>query len=160
VTLEIALVDPAQLDDAQRARMVELVNAAFARHGWLFPVDRVTAAGFREETASKQLLVLRIAAEPIAMAAFDVRGRAFHFGMAVVSPALHGQGVGARLLDELEARAGELGCERVEIETVDEIGNGDYYRRRGYVVTTVEQRAAGTWGAIAPFTLLHMTKRL
>jgi GNAT superfamily N-acetyltransferase len=50
-----------------------------------------------------------------------------------VAPDMHGQGIGSRLLSEIEARA-PAGTTRLRLRTgVFSAGNLAYYRRRGYV---------------------------
>lgn len=156
-----SILRPDTLGAGERRQLVELVNAAFGRHAWLFPDDRITEATFQLETAERLLLVLRsMSGDVSAMAAFDVRPRVLHFGMAVVAPALQGHGIGAKLVSALEAYARAARLEAVEMETVVEIGNAAYYERLGYVVVSAEARPSGTWGALQSFTLVQMRRAL
>jgi ribosomal protein S18 acetylase RimI-like enzyme len=156
-----SILRPDALAAGERRQFVELVNAAFSRHAWLFPDDRITEATFPLETAEKLLFVLRSGPDAIsAMAAFDASPRVLHFGMAVVAPALQGQGIGAKLVSALEAHGRAERLEAVELETVVEIGNAAYYERLGYVVVSAEIRPAGTWGALQSFTLAQMRRAL
>jgi ribosomal protein S18 acetylase RimI-like enzyme len=156
-----SFVRSSELSTEQRRELVKLVNAAFGRHAWLFLVERTTDEGFASETQGKELLVLREpSGPPLAMAAFEVIERTLHFGMAVVAPSMQGRGLGGQLVSVLERHATALGLEGVDLETVVEIGNEAYYRARGYVVLRTETRPAGTWGALKPFTLVHMWKEL
>lgn len=152
---------PDALDDGERRRLVELVNAAFRRHAWLFPEDRVTEDTFQVETAGKLILALRsTSGDTAALAALAVNPPALRFGMAAVAPRLQGQGLGAKLVSALEAHARATRLEAVEMETVVEIGNAAYYERLGYAVVDRETLPTGTWGALAPFQLVQMRKAL
>jgi predicted N-acetyltransferase YhbS len=156
-----SILSPDMLDQAERRRLVGIVNAAFRRHAWLFPCDRLTEETFQLETVGTSLLVLRSAAGDIAAtAAFSVKPPVLRFGMAAVVPELQGQGIGARLVSALEARARAARLDAVEAETVVEIGNAAYYERLGYAVIGTEHRPAGTWGALRSFTLVHMRRAL
>jgi GNAT superfamily N-acetyltransferase len=154
-------VRSSDLSTEERHELVQLVNAAFGRHAWLFPVDRTTDEGFQGEIQGKELLILREeSGPPLAMAAFQIIEHTLHFGMAVVAPSMQGRGLGGQLVSVLEGHATALGLHGVDLETVVEIGNEAYYRARGYVVLRTETRPAGTWGALKPFTLVHMFKEL
>jgi GNAT superfamily N-acetyltransferase len=156
-----SVLSPEALDAGERRQLVALVNAAFRRHAWLFPEDRISEETFPIETADRLLLVLRApSGAPAAMAAFGVSPPALHFGMAVVAPELQGQGLGAKLVAALEARARAARLAAVEMETVVEIGNAAYYERLGYVALSAEVRPAGTWGALGAFTLVQMRRAL
>lgn len=160
-TFDELIVTPASIGPDELRQLVALVNAAFRRHAWLFPVARTSDATFGDEVAGKELLLLRAAGgPPRAMSAFEAVGDALRFGMAVVAPELQGGGLGRRLVAALERRARALGLRAVELETVREIGNEDYYRRLGYVRCAAEARPAGVWGALRPFTLVRMRKPL
>src|SRR5262245_33363114 len=118
------ILEPAAIDAGERRALIRLVNAAFRRHAWLFPDDRIGEEGFQLETAGKQLLVLRsTSGELAAMAVLELCAPVLRFGMAVVAPELQGRGIGASLVARLEALARAARLERVEMETVVEIGN-------------------------------------
>ncbi len=55
------------------------------------------------------------------------------FGRFAVSPELQGQGIGALLMDRLEARALELGCTELALDTADRAVHLIHmYEKRGY----------------------------
>jgi GNAT superfamily N-acetyltransferase len=158
--LKQSILDGDRLGQSEIDLLVDLVNAAFRRHAWLFPVDRTDRDGFRGETAKKNLLLLEAGGEPAAMAVFETMTSALRFGMAVVSPSFQARGLGKRLVALLEQHARSLGLTTVELETVREIGNEDYYLGLGYVTDLAETRPVGTWGALQTFTLVHMHRSL
>jgi tRNA (guanine37-N1)-methyltransferase len=63
----------------------------------------------------------------------QAEGGVWYLGRLRVAPDMHGQGIGSRLLSEIEACA-PAGTTRLRLRTgVFSAGNLAYYRRRGYV---------------------------
>jgi ribosomal protein S18 acetylase RimI-like enzyme len=68
-------------------------------------------------------------------------------------PALHGRGLGKRLLSEAEARARALGLPRLRLYTGEPLtGNIAWYERRGFVRERIEQ--------LSDRRIVHMVKTL
>ena len=140
--------------------MVNLINRAYTRHTWLFPVDRTNFEDFLKEQKNFDSFVLLSQSEKIVgVASVLIRDASeLYFSNAAVDLEQQGNGLGAKLLNAIEELARRENISRITIVTVREIGNVDYYERKGYKVLTEETQLKGTWGSIASFTLATMEK--
>ena len=115
--------------------LARLVNAAFGVEAFFKIGDRTSTGKVLEMMGSGSFLVLED--PPGAMAGcvyLTVAGDRAYFGMLSIDPPRQGQGLGRRLIDEVESRARERGCRYVDIHIVDlreELPG--FYRRLGYV---------------------------
>ncbi len=171
-TLELRVIPAAELD---LAATVDVVNAAFRRHA-ILSEGRTSLEDIAEElwpdcrflqvfdgdrlvgTASITPGV-SAPADPEEFPGIDIP-RSLYFGMAAVSPARMGGGIGARLLAEAERIAREEGFERVILTTLEEMGNVVYYERFGYHTLFVRALPAGHWGLTIPTHEHGMAKEL
>lgn len=132
-----------------------LVNAAYrgdaARRGWTHEADILDGQRTDVERLADELgapdpstiLILREAPDgpPVACVMLqrfrdDAERLLCHLAMLTVDPDRQGRGLGARLIDEVEGRAREAGCDAVELTVID--GRAEliaFYRRRGYEPT-------------------------
>lgn len=152
----------ARLNDTEAEAAVQLINAAYARHAWLFPVDRTSPAELQTETARAELLLLKSAqtGDLLALTAMEVQGDALFLSLTSVSPAHHGQGYGAYLIRQTETIALKQGLARLALVAIADVGNVDYYRRFGFSSIAQTIYPAGAWGAIASFTVDRMEKHI
>jgi GNAT superfamily N-acetyltransferase len=128
------MVKIATLQDA--GALAKLINDAFIVEAFFKIGDRTSA----EEITTLmndggEFLVLDD--DPFAGCVYlKVSGDRAYFGMLSIDPPKQGRGLGRRLIDAVEARARERGCQYMDIHIVDlreELP--PYYRRRGYVET-------------------------
>ncbi len=61
---------------------------------------------------------------------FPDGGNCWHVGRVAVLPEFRGKGLGARLMEEAETRARELGAEKICLSA--QVQAGGFYRRLGY----------------------------
>ena len=131
------VIEPATIDDAGELWTLQL--AAYVSEGRLnssfdIPPLTETLAELRASLAAGTVLVARQASRLVG----SVRGEptddgAWYIGRLMVAPDLHGQGIGGRLLSEIEARA-PAGTTRLRLRTgIFSASNLAYYHRRGYL---------------------------
>lgn len=160
--LHLTRTTAARMNDVEIEAAVRLINTAYARHAWLFPVDRTSPAELHSETARAELLFLKAAqtGNLLALTAMEVQGDALFLSLTSVSPAHHGQGYGAYLIRQTETIARAQGLARLTLVAIADVGNVDYYRRFGFSSTAQTIYPAGAWGAVATFTVDRMEKRI
>ena len=121
---------------ADAGALAKLINEAFIVEAFFKIGDRTSA----EEIAKLmheggEFLVLE--GEPFAGCVYlKVTGDRAYFGMLSIDPAKQGRGLGRRLIEAVEARARDRGCQFMDIHIVnlrEELP--PYYRRYGYVET-------------------------
>lgn len=161
----LSVVPAGSIDDTLRHQLVEVVNAAFVRHGWLFPGTRTSLEEFPEETEGSELILLHEAPDRAvaAMAMIhpdEALPDALYLGMVVVAPQYQGRAYGEHLLRAAEEVARQRSFQIVKLVTVVELGNVAYWTRYGFSVVTEEHRPEGYWGAMQPYRYVTMTKRL
>jgi N-acetylglutamate synthase-like GNAT family acetyltransferase len=160
-TLQIGTVEAEKLDAMTVQQIIALINAAYRRHEWLFPDDRLNTAEFHEETAGKELVLLTDAEGKLAGSAMIYAEADYlYIGLAAIDLAQQSRGYGAQLLQAIEEIAAQRQLACLKLVSVEEIGNVDYYQRRGFQTSTQEKQPAGTWGSLGPFTIATMEKRL
>jgi tRNA (guanine37-N1)-methyltransferase len=131
------VIEPARIDDAGELWTLQL--AAYVSEGKLngsfdIPPLMETLTELRASLAAGTVLVARRASRLVGSVRGEpAEGGVWYIGRLMVAPDLHGQGIGSRLLSEIETRA-PAGTTRLRLRTgVFSAGNLAYYRRRGYV---------------------------
>jgi GNAT superfamily N-acetyltransferase len=121
--------------DADAARLVALVNRAFAIERFFITRDRTTLDEVRALLARGTFLMLPAGVDPLAACVYvERRGDRAYVGMLAVDPSHQGRGFGRLMMDAAERRAADLGCRGVDIRVVNlrqELP--PFYRARGYV---------------------------
>jgi len=150
------------LDEKSIRRLVSLVNGAYSRHRWLFPEDRTSYREFCEEIAGKELVLLLTepAMEIVGTALIPTDEHSLYLGMAAIDLTRQGQGLGARLMKAVEEIARQRNLAKIKLITVRELGNVEYYRQKGFQVVSEQRQPAGTWGAVGPYWLATMEKKI
>lgn len=164
-TIETKIINRADLSDELIQQLVNLINTAYSRHSWLFPVPRTSPENFLDETQNAEIVLLysTISAQLVATAFFQPDSKpenALYIGMVAVDPTQQGKGLAAYLLTCIEHVAVERGFECLTLHAVNELGNTDYYKRYGFRVVTEETQPAGTWEAIQSYTDVTMVKEI
>jgi tRNA (guanine37-N1)-methyltransferase len=131
------VIEPATIDDA--GELWTLQQAAYVSEGRLngsfeIPPLMETLTELRASLAAGTVLVAKRGGRLVGSVRGDqAEGGVWYIGRLMVAPDLHGQGIGSRLLSEIEACA-PAGTTRLRLRTgVFSAGNLAYYRRRGYV---------------------------
>ena len=156
----VSVVPAADLGPVLRARLVALVNDAFAQHRWLFASERVDDEAFQAETEGSDLILVERGPEVVAMGLVREDPGAVYLGMVSVRAAEQGRGYGHAVLLKAEEIARRRGLTRVRLTTVPQLGNRTYWERHGFRVVREEAKDAGEWGAVQPWTLVTMEKPL
>jgi N-acetylglutamate synthase-like GNAT family acetyltransferase len=159
--LQTGIFEAEKLDDTTVQQLISLINAAYRRHSWLFPNDRLNKAQFYEETAGKEIVLLTDSLGKLVGGAMIYCEEDYlYLGLAAIELTQQSRGYGARLLQAIEEIAKQRQLARLMLISVEEIGNVDYYTRQGFRVIEREKQPAGTWGSLGPFTIATMEKRL
>lgn len=115
--------------------LARLINAAFSVEAFFKIGDRTSTEEVLDMMGRGEFLVLED--PPGAMAGcvyLRVTSDRAYFGMLSVEPSRQGQGLGRRLVDEVESRGRERGCRHMDLRIVnlrEELPG--FYRRLGYV---------------------------
>ena len=120
---------------ADAARLVALINRAFAIERFFVERDRTTLDEILAYLARGTFLVVHADAEALAACVYlEPRGDRMYVGMLSVDPTRQGTGLGRLMMDAAERRAADLGCRGIDIRVVnlrEELP--PFYRARGYV---------------------------
>jgi N-acetylglutamate synthase-like GNAT family acetyltransferase len=144
--------------------LVPMVNAAYrASEGDVFPTTtRVQRTGAMKQIDG--IVVAEIDGKLAGCVHIELESDAAHFGMLATDLALQSRGVASRLIEYAESRARESGCAMMKIEVVKQGGRVPFYERRGYRIVreTDGQTWNGgqDWGAVAPWQMVDMEKKL
>src|SRR5437899_621213 len=116
-TLQISIIEAEKLDDDTVRQLINLVNAAYHRHEWLFPNDRLmNTAEFHEETAGKELVLLTGASGKLVGSAMIYPEEDYlYLGMAAVELTQQSQGYGAQLLQVIAEIARQRKLARLKL---------------------------------------------
>ena len=146
--------------------ITDLVNAAFRVEDFFKVGDRTDVREVRSLVASNEFLVLDAddaesrGSQLAACVYLERDGPHAYFGMLSIDPARQGQGLGRLMIEGLEARCREIGCNEIEIHVVnlrEELL--PFYQRFGYVETgTLPFPDDGS--ASRPCHFIVMTKHL
>ena len=127
------MIRPASAADAPG--LARLINAAFSVEAFFKIGDRTSTGEVLDMMARGEFLVLE---EPpgamVGCVYLTVTGDRAYFGMLSIDPARQGQGLGRRLIDDVESRGRDRGCRHMDIHIVnlrEELPG--FYRRLGYV---------------------------
>jgi GNAT superfamily N-acetyltransferase len=152
------MVKIATLQDA--GALAKLINDAFIVEAFFKIGDRTSAEEItRLMNDGGEFLVLDD--DPFAGCVYlKVSGDRAYFGMLSIDPPKQGRGLGRQLIDAVEARARERGCQYMDIHIVnlrEELP--PYYRRCGYVETGTAPFSEPE-RASRPCSFIVMTKAL
>jgi GNAT superfamily N-acetyltransferase len=117
-------------------RIAFLVNQAFKVEAFFKIGDRTSTEEIVEMMAHGEFLLLEEGGVLAGCVYLTVRADRAYFGMLSIEPSRQGQGLGRRLVGEVEGRCRERGCEYIDIHLVnlraELLG---FYDRLGYVET-------------------------
>lgn len=115
--------------------LVELVNLAYRVEDFFINGNRTYAGEVREHLHEGTFLIADGPGEPYAGAIFTrIDGPEGYFGMFAVDPRIQSRGLGRTLVNEVERRALEAGCEAMRIVVVNlRTDLFPWYQRLGYV---------------------------
>lgn len=144
--------------------IVPLVNAAY-RHteGHVFAHnDRTSRDDLTKRLA--EATVAEAGGKVVGCISTDLSADPAHFGMLAADLSWHGRRIGSTLIAHAEAAARAAGRAAMRIETVKEAGLVPFYERLGYIVVGEtpgqEWNGGADWGAIIPWHMVDMEKRL
>ena len=157
---KIELFPPNDINSEMIEKIVALINEAFDRHRWLFPMNRTSVQEFSDDlTQSESILILKETnGEILGTSLIHIEEDAICFGNAAIKTSCQGNGFGTNMVKAIENFAKTRSLNKLRIKTVEEIGNVRYYQRIGFFVVSNEQHPEGTWGALRPFCLATMEK--
>lgn len=160
--LETVIRPASELDRAEIDRIINLVNASYVRHDWLFPDERTDYEDFQQEVTGQRLVLLFSEPRNELMGSSFIKpdGEALFIGMVAVDTTRQGQGYGAKLMGTIEAIARQEEFAKLRLTTVVELGNAEYYQRFGFQIITEETLPPGRWSATRSFTHVTMEKQL
>jgi len=126
-------------EDSDRARLIAMINAAFAIKTFL-DYERTDDGRLADMTKKGAILLAEDASgELLGSVYVEQRGKRGYLGMLAVEPSHQHSGLGRRLTKAAEDRLRALGCEAVDITVLSlrpELP--PIYRRFGYVETGTE----------------------
>lgn len=141
--------------------IVRLVNAAFVVESFFKIGDRTNTDEVTAMMQRGEFLILDDASgHAVGCVFLSVAADRAYFGMLSIDPARQGRGHGRTLIDAVEDRAREQGCETIDIHIVnlrEELP--PFYRRFGYAETGTLP-FSHTEHASRPCHFVVMTKRL
>lgn len=137
--------------------LVELVNLAYRVEDFFINGNRTYAGEVREHLHEGTFVIADGAGEPYAGAIFTrIDGPEGYFGMFAVDPRIQSRGLGRTLVNEVERRALEAGCEAMRIVVVNlRTDLFPWYRRLGYVEDGTEA-FVDTWKLKQPAHFVRM----
>jgi predicted N-acetyltransferase YhbS len=132
--------------DADRARLVPLINSAFSIETFLEGTrtdeERLAATMRKGEILLAELVTEDQGGEPVGCIYTEVRGERGYLGMLAVDPARQGTGLASLIVHAAEEHLRRLGCMAVDISVLSlrpELL--PLYRRFGFVETGCEEFA-------------------
>lgn len=142
------------------ARIVELVNRAFAVERFFKTGDRTDDAQILELMRDGRFLLLIAENVLVACVYVKLNGHRCYIGLLSVDPAKQRSGIGARMMQEAEDLGRRAGCKFADIRTVSVRPELPViYHKLGYVETGVES-AAVIKTATMPVHFIRMSKLL
>ncbi len=125
---------------ADRARLVALINAAFAVETF-FDGTRTDEEHLTAMMEKGCILVAEDAAGRLLASVYmERRGARGYLGMLAVDQARQGEGLGRRMMEEAEDRFRRMGCEAIDITVLSPRTELlPIYRRFGYLETGTEE---------------------
>jgi ribosomal protein S18 acetylase RimI-like enzyme len=125
---------------ADRPQLIELINAAFSIETF-FEGTRTDDERLAAMMAKGSILMAEDAeGRLLASVYIEDRGKRGYMGMLAVDPARQREGLGRRLMTEVESRFRAHGCEAAEIVVLSMRSElPPIYRRFGYVITGTEE---------------------
>jgi GNAT superfamily N-acetyltransferase len=153
--MAIRAADPS---DAQQ--IVALVNLAFRVEGFFVYGDRTSLDQCKAMFHTGTFLLAETAGQLAGCLYFELRGERAYLGLLSVDPSQQRQGVGRALVSDAERRAGEAGCEFMDMLTVNlRTELLPIYERMGYRQSGTAPFPAGVPTKI-PCHFLRMSKTL
>jgi GNAT superfamily N-acetyltransferase len=124
---------------ADAAAIADLVNRAFLVERFFVDGDRTSAPAVVRLLETGTFLLAEADGRLGACVYIEPRGDRAYFGMLSVEPSRQGEGLGRRLIAEVEERCRRQGCRVMEILVVDVREElPPLYRRLGYVEAGTE----------------------
>ena len=125
---------------ADRPQLIELINAAFSIEKF-FEGTRTDDERLAAMMAKGSILMAEDAAgQLLASVYLEDRGKRGYMGMLAVDPARQREGLGRRLMTEVESRFRAQGCEAVDIVVLSmRTELPPIYQRFGYAITGTEE---------------------
>lgn len=124
---------------ADAAAIADLVNRAFLVERFFVDGDRTSAPAVVRLLETGTFLLAEADGRLVACVYIEPRGDRAYFGMLSVEPSRQGEGLGRRLIAEVEERCRRQGCRVMEILVVDVREElPPLYRRLGYVEAGTE----------------------
>ena len=146
--------------EADVARIVDLVNRAFAVERFFKTGDRTDDGQILELMQDGRLLLLIAEDALLACVYVKLNGHRCYIGLLSVDPAKQRSGIGARMMQEAEDLGRRAGCKFADIRTVSVRPELPViYHKLGYVETGVES-AAVIKTATMPVHFVRMSKLL
>ena len=146
--------------EADVARIVELVNRAFAVERFFKTGDRTDEAQILELMRDGQFLLLIEGEVLVACVYVKPKGDRCYIGLLSVDPHKQRSGIGGRMMQEAEDLGRRAGCRFADIRTVNVRPELPVmYHKLGYVETGVES-AAVINTATMPVHFVRMSKLL
>jgi ribosomal protein S18 acetylase RimI-like enzyme len=125
--------------DADRPRLIEMINAAFAVETFL-EGTRTDEERLTETMEEGEVLVAEDKSTRILASVYtELRGKRGYMGMLAVDPAHQRAGLGSRMLEAAEEHFRAKGCDAIDITVLSlrpELP--PIYRRLGFVETGIE----------------------
>lgn len=146
--------------EADVARIVDLVNRAFAVERFFKTGDRTDDAQILELMRDGRFLLLIAEDVLVACVYVKLNGHRCYIGLLSVDPAKQRSGIGARMMQEAEDLGRRAGCKFADIRTVSVRPELPViYQKLGYVETGVES-AVVIKTATMPVHFVRMSKLL
>lgn len=141
-------------------QLLELLHAAFAyQHPRIDPPSslmKFTAESLAAKAAGETLFVALDGEELVGCVFAAPRGEALYIGKFAVSPTRQGEGIGARLLREVESFAKRRGIELLELDTRIEL----HENHATFAALGFSKIAEGAHPGYTHTTFITMRKRL
>ena len=126
-----------QFRDASEAdvgQIVELVNLAFRVERFFVFGDRINSDQVKTMFQTGTFVLAEVSGQHSGCIYLELRGDRAYFGLLSVNPSNQRQGIGQILVNEVERRAKEAGCQVMDILAVNVRPElPPIYRRMGYV---------------------------
>jgi predicted N-acetyltransferase YhbS len=146
--------------------LLAVINPAYKRaDGHIFPhATRVDREDLLGAIASGHLAVAEIDGAIAGSIEFDTSANPAHFGPLATAIEYQRRGVARALIAHAEAAAREAGGTVMRLEAIREVGWIPFYEALGYVAVRETPGDVWTdgsnWGAVRPWTMVEMEKRL
>lgn len=117
--------------------IMRVVNVAFrSAESFFVEGDRIDAEKLGKMMEKGRFLVAKDAGELLGCVYLELRGERAYFGLLAVDPSRQGDGVGRRLIREVEESARAAGCRIMDIQIVSVRSElAPFYRKLGYITT-------------------------